>query len=32
LNKNTSSQELPRALTLPYRMKQSREACQARSH
>jgi hypothetical protein len=26
------SQELPRALTSPYQMKQTREACQERSH
>jgi hypothetical protein len=32
LNKNTSSQELPRALTSPNQMKQTREACRARSH
>jgi hypothetical protein len=32
LNKNTSSQELPRALTSLYQMRQTREACQARSH
>jgi hypothetical protein len=32
LNKNTSSQELPRLSTSPYQMRQSREACQARSH
>jgi hypothetical protein len=32
LKKNTSSQELPRALTSPHQMKQTREACQARSH
>jgi hypothetical protein len=32
LKKCTSSQELPRALTSPHQMKQSREACQARSH
>jgi hypothetical protein len=32
LNKNTSSQELPRALTSQYHMRQTREACQARSH
>jgi hypothetical protein len=32
LKKNTSSQELPRALTSPNQMKQTREACQARSH
>jgi hypothetical protein len=31
LKKNTSSQELPRALTSPHQMKQTREACQARS-
>jgi hypothetical protein len=30
--KSTSSQELPRALTSPNQMKQTREACQARSH
>jgi hypothetical protein len=32
LNKNTSSQVLPRALTSSYQMRQTREACQARSH
>jgi hypothetical protein len=32
LKKNTSSQALPRALTSLYQMRQSREACQARSH
>jgi hypothetical protein len=32
LKKNTSSQELPRALTSPYQMKQTRETCQAQSH
>jgi hypothetical protein len=32
LNKNTSSQELPRASTSPYQMRRTREACQARSH
>jgi hypothetical protein len=32
LKKNTSSQELSRVLTSSYQMRQSREACQARSH
>jgi hypothetical protein len=32
LKKSISSQELPQALTSPYQMKQTREACQARSH
>jgi hypothetical protein len=32
LKKSLSSQELPRALTLSNQMKQTREACQARSH
>jgi hypothetical protein len=32
LMNNTSSQELPRALTSPHQMKQTKEACQARSH
>jgi hypothetical protein len=32
LKRNTSSQELPRASTSPYQMRQTREACQARSH
>jgi hypothetical protein len=32
LEKYTSSQELPRALTSPHQIKQTREACQARSH
>jgi hypothetical protein len=31
LKKSTPSQELPRALTSPNKMKQTREACQARS-
>jgi hypothetical protein len=32
LKESTSSQELPRALTSPNQMKQTREVCQARSH
>jgi hypothetical protein len=32
LKENTSSQELPQALISPYQMRQTREACQARSH
>jgi hypothetical protein len=32
LKKNTSSQELPRPLTSPYQMKQTKEVCQVRSH
>jgi hypothetical protein len=32
LNRNTSSQELPRVLTSSYLIKETREACQARSH
>jgi hypothetical protein len=32
LKKNTSSQELPWALTSPHQMNKTREACQARSH
>jgi hypothetical protein len=32
LKKSASSHELPRALTSPNQMKQTREACQVRSH